>query len=469
MSVQTRTLVDGTVVYWVVFRWQGTQKWERSGTDKRRATRLNDKRLAEVKAGTYVPPKQAKVTLVWQYLTTWLEGRKNRTAANESSMVTRHVLDREEHRAFCEMPLDSVRPPDIKRMLDTLKVQPRNAKDLASAPLAPKSVALIAGVLRTMFKDAHFNGLIPADPWSLPRKTISRKVKKKRTPYPIEDVRKLLDAELKPDERMFLVLLLFTGCRIGEVCGRRWRTWDPNSSPLGSLTVDTQYDDQPLKSDDEHEEHPRNVPVHPFLAVELQAWWASGFDLVYCRRPTRDDFIVPQRSGQHRTKSAGYKLWRRLCARAGVENRTVHSTRHTFITLARRNGARDDVLEKVTHNAKGSQIDQYTHWEWEPLCTAVSCFSVDGMLDRLTIQPNSGSSAWTRTRKKPGQDEAGSSGSVLPGPAGDPSDSRENGAVGVGCGALQLILAAPPAAERALDACLRVAADTLAAEFLGAA
>ena len=34
---------------------------------------------------------------------------------------------------------------------------------------------------------------------------------------------------------------------------------------------------------------------------------------------------------------------------------------------------REDVLERVTHNAAGDIIDQYTHFDWEPLCEAVAC------------------------------------------------------------------------------------------------
>lgn len=50
-----------------------------------------------------------------------------------------------------------------------------------------------------------------------------------------------------------------------------------------------------------------------------------------------------------------------------------------MITWARRGGARPDVLEKITHNAAGRIIDQYTHWDWEPLCQAVLCLDYAGM------------------------------------------------------------------------------------------
>jgi hypothetical protein len=50
---------------------------------------------------------------------------------------------------------------------------------------------------------------------------------------------------------------------------------------------------------------------------------------------------------------------------------TLHATRHTFITLARRGGARAEVVEQISHNARGTIVDHYTHWDWEPLCEAV--------------------------------------------------------------------------------------------------
>jgi hypothetical protein len=49
-----------------------------------------------------------------------------------------------------------------------------------------------------------------------------------------------------------------------------------------------------------------------------------------------------------------------------------------MITWARRGGARSDVLERVTHNAAGAIIDQYTHFDWEPLCEAVGCLDYGG-------------------------------------------------------------------------------------------
>ena len=66
-------------------------------------------------------------------------------------------------------------------------------------------------------------------------------------------------------------------------------------------------------------------------------------------------------------KSPAYKAFRAACKALDIENRSLHSTWHTMITWARRGGARPDVLEKIAHSAAGQIIDQYTHWDLEPL------------------------------------------------------------------------------------------------------
>jgi hypothetical protein len=57
--------------------------------------------------------------------------------------------------------------------------------------------------------------------------------------------------------------------------------------------------------------------------------------------------------------------------------RLLNALRRFMISAARSSGARGDVLERITHNARGAIIDVYTAWEWPALCEAVSCLKVD--------------------------------------------------------------------------------------------
>src|SRR5207245_889900 len=145
------------------------------------------------------------------------------------------------------------------------------------------------------------------DPCVLPRGTL-KKAKgagTKRLPYSKENLIKLITGAKTPDARVWNALAIFTGMREGEVCGRRWRDWDRDSKPLGSLMLTTQYDDQPLKMEDETGDQPRVIPVHPTLAALLEWWWREGWEFVFLRKPTPDDFIVPRRGRGRKVRVDG--------------------------------------------------------------------------------------------------------------------------------------------------------------------
>jgi hypothetical protein len=176
--------------------------------------------------------------------------------------------------------------------------------------------------------------------------------------------------------RAFAALAFYTGQREGEVCGRRWRDIDPKVEPLPRLDVTSQYDDRPLKTDsDDGGEHARKVPIHPELAATLKLWWDEGFEWTYCRKPTIDDFIVPRtKDGKCHTRSSGYKLFRAHAEACDVDNLSLHSTRHTFLTLTTRHGALREDAEKITHNRRGETVDEYIHKDWDQLCEVVLRF-----------------------------------------------------------------------------------------------
>jgi integrase len=359
MAVVARKRARSTV-YFVVTRGN----WERVGTDRRESERLNARRKAELKAGTYKPDGGTGKQSVRAYAEKWLAGRKVKAAETEAQLMRDYVL----RTTFADLRIEDVRPRHVIALIEELH---RAAPVSGRTPtLSRKTVANIAGVLKTMFRDAVIGEAVAADPVVLPRGTLSRKGKQ-RAPYEAEAAARAVWAARHPARRVFAALALYTGMREGEVCGRRWRDYDATSEPLGALLVATQYDDEPLKTDS-----PRRVPVHPELAALLDQWKAEGWELVYRRRPTPDDFIVPppRTPGACYTKSGAYQMWRQNLRETGVTNLSLHSTRHTFLTLARRGGAREEVIERVTHNARGSMVDQYTHWDWAPLCEAVLCF-----------------------------------------------------------------------------------------------
>jgi integrase len=180
---------------------------------------------------------------------------------------------------------------------------------------------------------------------------------------------------------MLLALMGLAGLRLGEACGRRWRDLDTTAAPLWCLHVHDQYDGQPLKTAELGDAKERWVPVHPVLRELLTEWYQRGFEAHLGRAPRPEDPISPWPSRMvPRSEHQGGNAVERAIADTGVPRlpgRRAHSLRRSFISLARSDGARQDVLERITHNSAAATIDAYTWMGWGALCEAVAVLRVE--------------------------------------------------------------------------------------------
>lgn len=405
MAVIPRKRAGGTV-YGVVTSYRGKKYWELVGANRREADSVDAKRKREAKAGTFQPVSDVTdAASVKTFAERWLDARRNRSADNDRALITRHVLS---VRWFSEMRIGDVRYRHVKQL----------HREIEGGKLSPKSVSLVMGLVSIMFRVAVEDEVIGQTPYLIPRGTLKR-AGVKRFPYTVAEASALMLPCVGDREMIWNSLAFFTGARCGEICGLRWGDWDEAPVPLGALVIERQYSGEVLKT-----ERPRIVPVHPALAAALR-WWRNRWSFYFLSTPGPEDLIVPRHGHEHApismTKSSAYKAWLRSCKAAGVTNRSVHSTRHTFITVARRNGADKEAVELVTHNPKGTIVDRYTTREWAELCAAVACVSYDppaligdGSVDgRSLTSAIDGSRAWTRT--------SGSSRNI-----GESADDREN-------------------------------------------
>jgi integrase len=375
-----------STTYYVVTWWNGRAWQERSGTDKREAERLDARRKREVAAGTFMPsgakPEPSKSSTLDEYAERWGTERTNVSASDD-----RRNLGRFRGLAWlASMALADIRPRHVIAALKELR-----------GSVSEKSLKNAYGTLTTMCRDAVIAEVIPANPCVLPRNFFDGTAAKERAIYSRGEVAVLMSHhEIPSPVRVLNALCLLAGLREGEACGRRWRDLDQTVAPLMALAVGTQYADRALKT-----KKARVVPVHPELAAILQDWAIGDFAALMGRPPEPDDYIVPYLSPRSSaglyTRSIYYKAFVAGCAAAGIEARSLHSTRHTMVTMARRGGADRQILSKVTHNAKGEIIDRYNHPEWEPLCAAVlaigSIFSARPSPRRIGENPQDSDSA----------------------------------------------------------------------------
>ncbi len=371
-GIHERRYRSGQRSYWIDFRTpEGVRVQEVGGSAVDDAVRLLRQRRAEVAAGTYQRGAGSGDQTLATYAKRWIEHRRTsgvRTVGGEDQILRDHVLPSLGARRMADL-----RPRDVGALVAQL-----------GGTLAPKTILNVHGTLSALLARARFEDLISENvAKNLPRGTLPRNVRSRVVgAWTRAEVEALISDDRVPeDRRVGYAIAAFTGARLGEIAGMRWRDLDVQARPLWRWALRLQYGGETLKT-----ERPRDIPIHPELQRLLAAWKIEGWPLFMCRRPTPDDFVVPRNAklrtarpqhadaAHHSKQSLGSKAAHRHAKKIGLDptGRDFHSFRRAMITLCRTDGARVDVLERITHNAAGAMIDAYTYFGWPELCAAVS-------------------------------------------------------------------------------------------------
>ncbi len=103
----------------------------------------------------------------------------------------------------------------------------------------------------------------------------------------------------------------------------------------------------------------RGVPLVGCLRPVCE-WKDAGWERIFGRPPTANDFIVPTRNMTTRESPDAQKAPRHDLALLELRPRRGHDLRRTFITLAQVDGARKDILEAISHGPRGDIVSVYT-------------------------------------------------------------------------------------------------------------
>lgn len=349
-------LKTGKVVYDVSVSFRGKRYSERVRDGKQAAERVGARMEAEKKRGTFKPLRRTRNDTVATYGRAWLAERTNRNALVERQMFELHILP---ERWFSDARLCDVRYSDTDRMIEVLRAK----------GLSDKRILNVLQPVRSMFKDAIRAELVFFNPISPKEKALDIKRKVTAEIYmPAEIIALTQNRNISAAARTLWSLLFYTGMRLGEACGLRWRDIQAVPGYLAQLHVRGSYEHPTTKTGRD-----RYVPVHPDLFDILTEWRRDHFDLHTGRRSLDSDFIVPRSGGTCQNTHTAIHLLEQARRSIHIPKhvRAVHSARNTFITLLRRAGGNEKLIEKITHNASGTMVDAYTQWDWEPLCKTV--------------------------------------------------------------------------------------------------
>ncbi len=167
-------------------------------------------------------------------------------------------------------------------------------------------------------------------------------------------------------ESMGILLSLFLGLRLGEICALKWndidikkKTITVNKTMQRIINNDEETDGKTRVITDtpKSQKSIRNLPIPEFLMCSLIKLSLSCNGDTYFLTGCKDKFTEP--------RMLQYKFKKHL-KKAGLENINFHALRHTFATRAiEQNFDVKSLSEILGHSTVGFTLDRYVHPSYE--------------------------------------------------------------------------------------------------------
>lgn len=305
----------------------------------------------------------------------WVPARRRRhpdSQRDDERRIEQHVLPR-----IGSMPLRDVRVRHVLEIIDSLR-----------ADKAPRTVRNIISAASAMFARAVQEELMDANPCEqlahgdMPAIVDKDPEWRDSAVYTRPEVEALLLSTRVPLwRRIDYAIAALTGARGGERFFLRWRHWDTERTPLGDLRFVGAYNTKIRREKSTKTRVVRHIPVHPVLAMLLREWRDAGWAEYMGREPGPDDLVLPYIRARltkafsddpfRRNNSITWKLLQRDLEALGFRERRAHDFRATLISLAISDGAREEVLSKLTHPSPSEAFSLYKRFGWGVLCEEI--------------------------------------------------------------------------------------------------
>lgn len=284
--------------------------------------------LAEKKAGAAAAEGSAMTLGGW--LTDWQNAR---TELKESTrlLYRRHIRN-------------TIIPKigGIKMKAVTVEAVQRFINSLS---MAPATVRLVFVILKAALRDACDQGLC-AD--------VCGKVRLPREPVKNVEIltpaqQRRLEASLSESNDAGILLCLYTGLRIGELCALRWRDVDFEGSALSVRGTQVRQDGGLKVTPPKSRASLRTIPLPDFILDKLRALPRDG------------EFVLSHMGGPVEVRSYR-RRFKRILAEAELPDIRFHALRHTFSSRALEVGMDYKTLSEVLgHASVATTMDLYVH------------------------------------------------------------------------------------------------------------
>ncbi len=278
----------------------------------------------------------------------WLKEKeiknKRSTFARYREIIYKHLIP---YFSDCPISRDSI---------NTFIINKSNTENLQE-----KTVYDIVTVLMQIIKYGVNMGHIQDFNYGISRPTIHKKELEVLT----EDEQKKLVNYIKQTvtyENIGILLSLYSGLRIGEICALKWQDIDINSGTISITKTMQRISVADNKSDiktavitdtPKSQKSIRTIPIPDFLKTELKRLSKNCLPSAYVLTASETKYTEP-RTYQYKFK--------KYLEQAGIRNINFHALRHTFATRAIEQNIDIKVLSEILgHSTINFTLERYVH------------------------------------------------------------------------------------------------------------
>lgn len=265
------------------------------------------------------------------YLSGWIRnvtGIKETTRRIYAGHISNHIIPAIGGVALCD--------------IDTFLLQ----EFVLSLDLSPSTVRVVYNVLRSALRHAHSMQLID-DVYSAV--SLPKRVRVKKNILTREEQRRLEQAVSEPED-IGVLICLYTGIRIGELCALRWKDIDSEARVMRICGTQARIDGCIRIIPPKSEMSSRSIPIPECIAKLLIKDSSAG------------EYVISGKNGEPMDVRTYRRRFKRLLKKAGIPDIQFHALRHTFSTRAIEVGMDYRTLSEILgHSSVAITLDLYAH------------------------------------------------------------------------------------------------------------
>lgn len=235
--------------------------------------------------------------------------------------------------------MDKITVRQLQEFINSLSRE--GANEVNGNPLSPKTVRHVMTLISDIFGYAVRMGIVESNPCS--RVILPKLNKKEKRIYTVEETVRLMELlQSEPVKyRAFFYLMIYSGCRRGEILGLEWGDIDFSDcvvnirrtscyTPSCGVYTDTTKTEQSKRS----LKIPRQVTD---ILEELKVYQERQAD-IFGDKWVDSGRLFTKENGEPQHPNTSYHWLEKFCKRNGLPFYGLHSFRHLFASLLVNNG-----------------------------------------------------------------------------------------------------------------------------------